>query len=98
SVSRDWSSDVCSSDLGVGVVLYTRENTDGGYIALIDLTAGTGKTLNTDNQSDVGFSGNDDIDGTFAQFQNIGVAGDYVYVPMTETGRASSREGAEIRV
>src|SRR5690606_38780483 len=71
---------------GVGVVLYTRENTDGGYIALIDVTAGTGKTLNTDNQSDVGFSGNDDIDGTFAQFQNIGVAGDYVYVPMTPNG------------
>lgn len=74
---------------GVGVVLYTRANVAGGYIAVIDLNAGTATKLNTDDETDIGFSGQREptITGTFSQFQHIGVAGDYVYVPMTPNGK-----------
>lgn len=78
---------------GVGVVLYTETGADGGYIALIDLKAGTATKLTTDNQTDAGFSGltaaqngGTALTGTFGQFQNIGVVGDNVYVPMTPNG------------
>lgn len=73
---------------GIGVVLYTRANVPGGYIAVIDLKAGTATKLSTENETDIGFSGqrNPTITGTFGQFQNIGVAGDYAYVPMTPNG------------
>lgn len=79
---------------GVAVVLYTESNVDGGFIALVDLTAKTATKLATDNQSDVGYSGRSAntaqgitaITGTFGQYQNIGVAGDFAYVPMTPNG------------
>lgn len=75
---------------GVGVVLFTEANVTGGYIALVDLGAKTATRLATDNQGDVGFSGRSTptpaITGTFGQFQNIGVAGDKIYVPMTPNG------------
>jgi hypothetical protein len=79
---------------GVGIVLYTETGVDGGYLALIDLNAGTATKLATDNQTDIGYSGRSAntsqgitaITGTFGQFQNIGVVGDNVYVPMTPNG------------
>ncbi|KGE14780.1 hypothetical protein [Sphingobacterium deserti] len=79
---------------GVAVVLYTEANVDGGFIALVDLTARTATKLQTENQTDIGFSGRSAnnaqgiaaITGTFGQYQNIGVAGDYAYVPMTPNG------------
>lgn len=71
---------------GIGIVLYTRENTAGGYIALIDLNSETATPLATEQQTDIGFSGEGEVTGTFGQFQNIGVAGDYAYIPMTPNG------------
>src|SRR5690606_108753 len=69
---------------GIGVVLYTRSNTDGGYLALIDLNAKTATKLATDLESDEALS------TTFGQYQNIGAAGDYVYVPLTPSGKDGS--------
>lgn len=79
---------------GVGIVLYNETNVNGGFIALIDLNAKTATKLTTDNQGDIGYSGRSAnvatgvtaITGTFGQFQNIGLAGDNVYVPMTPNG------------
>lgn len=79
---------------GVGIVLYTETSVTGGYLALIDLNAKTATKLTTEKQSDIGFSGRSAntatgvtaITGTFGQFQNIGVAGDNIYVPMTPNG------------
>lgn len=79
---------------GVGIVLYTEANVAGGYLALIDLNSKTATKLSTENQSDMGFSGRSAntaqgitaITGTFGQFQNIGVVGDNVYIPMTPNG------------
>jgi len=66
---------------GIGIVLYTESGVEGGYVALVDLNARTATKLTTDIQSDVDFS------TTFGQFQNIGVAGDNVYVPLTPSGK-----------
>ncbi len=81
---------------GIGIVLYTETGVAGGYIALVDLNARTATKLTTENQTDIGFSGRSannnvtpaipGITGTFGQFQHIGVAGDYAYVPMTPNG------------
>lgn len=79
---------------GKGLVLYTQTGVDGGYLALVDLNAKTATKLTTDNQTDIGFSGRSAntatgvtaITGTFSQFQNIGVAGDNFYVPMSPNG------------
>ncbi|PRD48961.1 hypothetical protein [Sphingobacterium haloxyli] len=79
---------------GIGLVLYTETNVDGGYIAVIDLNAKTATKLATDNQTDIGFSGRSAnqsagitaITGTFGQFQHIGVHGNNVYIPMTPNG------------
>ncbi|MDQ8003638.1 MAG: hypothetical protein REI64_02495 [Pedobacter sp.] len=79
---------------GIGLVLYTQTGVDGGYLALIDLNAKTATKLTTDDQTNIGFSGRSAntttgvtaITGTFSQFQNIGVAGDNFYVPMTPNG------------
>ncbi|RZM17923.1 MAG: hypothetical protein EOO88_42075 [Pedobacter sp.] len=79
---------------GVGLVLYTETGVNGGYLALVDLNAKTATKLATDNQTDIGFSGRSAntttgvtaITGTFSQFQNIGVAGDNFYVPMSPNG------------
>ncbi len=78
----------------IGLVLYTETGVDGGYLALIDLTANTAVKLATENQTNIGFSGRSAdkvtgvtaITGTFGQFQNIGVIGDLAYVPMTPNG------------
>ncbi|NGM60876.1 DUF4374 domain-containing protein [Sphingobacterium sp. SGG-5] len=79
---------------GVGVVLYTRTSTAGGYVALINLNDKTATKLNIENEADAGFSGltadqngGVELTGTFGQFQNIGVVGDYVYVPMSPNGK-----------
>ncbi len=78
---------------GVGLVLYTEAGVNGGYLALIDLTAKTATKLVTDNQTDSGYSGltaaqngGKVLTGTFGQFQNIGIIGDNFYVPMTPNG------------
>ena len=75
---------------GVGLVLYNETGVNGGYLALVDLTAKSATKLTTENQTDAGFSGltaaqngGKALTGTFGQFQNIGVAGDNFYVPMT---------------
>lgn len=66
---------------GIGVVLYTRGTADGGYVALVDLNNQTATKLTTDNETDETFS------TTFSQFQNIGADGDFVYVPLTPSGK-----------
>jgi hypothetical protein len=79
---------------GIGLVMYTETGVNGGYLALIDLNAKTATKLTTENQTDIGYSGRTantttgvtGITGTFSQFQNIGVAGDNFYVPMTPNG------------
>ncbi|RZK25956.1 MAG: hypothetical protein EOO43_04180 [Flavobacterium sp.] len=79
---------------GVGLVLYTQTGVDGGYLALIDLNTKSATRLTTEDQANIGFSGRSAntttgiaaITGTFSQFQNIGVAGDNFYVPMTPNG------------
>lgn len=72
---------------GIGIVLYTEAGVAGGYIALVDLNAKTATKLTTENQSDAGFSGGGGVTGTLSQFQNIGLAGDYAYVPLTPNGK-----------
>jgi hypothetical protein len=78
---------------GVGIVLYTETGVNGGYLALIDLNNDTATKLASDNESSTGYSGltaaqngGVALTGTFGQFQNIGVVGDNVYVPMTPNG------------
>lgn len=75
---------------GVGIVLYTQTGINGGFLALIDLNTRTATKLMIENEGDSGFSGlsaaqngGTAVTGTFSQFQNIGFAGDYAYVPMT---------------
>jgi hypothetical protein len=65
---------------GIGVVLYTRGTVVGGYVALVDLNAKTATKLTTDAEANAALS------STFEQYQNIGVNGDYVYVPLTPSG------------
>jgi len=60
---------------GNGVVLYKRDK-KGAYIALVDLNAKTATHLPTEQEADDNFS-------SIGQYQNIGAAGDYVYVPLT---------------
>lgn len=78
---------------GLGLVLYTETGVDGGYLALIDLNSNTATKLATDNQQSVGFSGLSAsqnagvaLTGSFGQFQNIGIIGTKLYVPMTPNG------------
>lgn len=78
---------------GIGIVLFTETNVRGGYLALIDLNAKTATRLTTENQTDPGFSGltaaqngGTALTGTFGQFQNIGLAGDNIYVPLSPNG------------
>jgi len=60
---------------GNGVVLYKRGG-KGAYLALVDLNAKTATHLATEVEADENFS-------SIGQYQNIGAAGDYVYVPLT---------------
>jgi len=69
---------------GIGVVLYTRGTVEGGYIALVDLNGKTATKITTDYEGDDAFS------ATLGQFQNIGAAGDYAYVPVTPSGKDGS--------
>lgn len=69
---------------GIGIVLYTRSTVDGGYIALVDLNGKTATKITTDYEGDDAFS------ATLGQFQNIGAAGDYAYVPVTPSGKDGS--------
>ncbi|PXY45264.1 hypothetical protein [Flavobacterium hydrophilum] len=66
---------------GVAVVLYTVTGTNGGYVALIDLNAKTATKLATDSEADTALA------TTFGQFQNIGLVGDNVYLPLTPSGK-----------
>ena len=66
---------------GVGVVLYTRKNTAGGYLALINLNDKTAVKLTTEVETDAALS------TTLGQFQNIGLVGDNVYLPLTPAGK-----------
>ncbi|MFD1616596.1 hypothetical protein [Gelatiniphilus marinus] len=67
---------------GIGVVLYTLANTDGGYVALIDLnTPSNSVKLATDVETDA------DLSSTLRQFQYIGLVGDTAYVPLTPAGK-----------
>ncbi|MCA5006790.1 hypothetical protein [Sphingobacterium bovistauri] len=78
----------------IGLVLYTVTGTDGGYLALVDLKAKTATKLTTEQETNIGFSGRSAntatgvtaMVGTFGQFQNIGVYGDNLYVPLTPNG------------
>ena len=78
---------------GIGIVLFTETGVQGGYLALIDLNTKTATRLTTENQNNSGYSGltaaqngGTALTGTFGQFQNIGLAGDNVYVPLTPNG------------
>lgn len=66
---------------GVAVALYTVTGTAGGYVALLDLNAKTATKLATDVETDAAMS------TTLGQFQNIGVVGDNVYLPLTPAGK-----------
>lgn len=66
---------------GVAVVLYTVTGTNGGYVALIDLNAKTATKLATDVETDTALT------TTLGQFQNIGLVGDNVYLPLTPAGK-----------
>ncbi|HTG66071.1 MAG TPA: DUF4374 domain-containing protein [Flavobacterium sp.] len=66
---------------GLAVVLYTH-SVDGGYVALVDLnTPANSVKLATEIEADV------DLESTLGQFQNIGVIGDNVYLPLTPSGK-----------
>ena len=65
---------------GVGIALFTETGVEGGYVALIDLNAKSATRLSTEIQSQKGLS------TTLGQFQNIGVVGDNVYLPLTPSG------------
>lgn len=62
---------------GKAFVLYDI-NGKGGYLALIDLNAKTATKIANDFEATLSFS----------QYQNVVVAGDYVYVPLTPMGEA----------
>jgi hypothetical protein len=66
---------------GIGVVLYTTTSIAGGYLAIINLNDKTATKLVTEIETDAALS------TTLGQFQNIGVVGDYAYVPLTPSGK-----------
>src|SRR5690606_39986548 len=88
--SRDWSSDVCSSDLELVTRLWEREQTDGDLAAVIDAlsdhAAGSFAAM-------LPFAAVV-LDGPHAR---VAVRGE-VTVQVTEIGRASCRERVEISV
>lgn len=65
---------------GIGVVLYTRTGTPGGFVALVDLNAKTATKVTTEVETQPGLA------TTLGQFQNIGVVGDNIYLPLTPSG------------
>lgn len=66
---------------GAAVVLYTIKDTPGGYVALVNLNAKTAVKLATEIETDAALS------NTLGQFQNIGLIGDNVYLPLTPAGK-----------
>jgi hypothetical protein len=66
---------------GLGVVLYTKSGSSGGYIALVNLNDLTATKLATDIEYDAALS------TTLGQFQNIGAIGNKVYLPLTPAGK-----------
>ena len=66
---------------GIAVALYTVTGNPGGYVALINLNDKTATKLTTEIETDAGLS------TTLGQFQNIGVIGDNVYLPLTPAGK-----------
>lgn len=65
---------------GIGIVLY-RQNGEGGHIAIIDLNTKSATKISTDLDSETEWG------STLSQYQNIGIAGDYAYVPLTPSGK-----------
>ncbi|MFC5682502.1 hypothetical protein ACYE2N_11935 [Flavobacterium sp. MAHUQ-51] len=65
---------------GIAVVLYTISGTNGGYIAVINLNDKTATKLATEIETNAG------LNTTLGQYQNIGVIGDNVYIPLTPAG------------
>lgn len=65
---------------GTAVVLYTISGTNGGYIALINLNDKTATKLATEIETNAG------LNTTLGQYQNIGLIGDKVYVPLSPAG------------
>ncbi len=63
---------------GIGLVLYDKGSGTGGYLALVDLNAKTATKISNDYEATLDFS----------QYQNICVADDYVYVPLTPPSEA----------
>lgn len=66
---------------GVAVVLYTTTSVAGGYVAIINLNDKTAVKLATEVETDAALS------TTLGQFQNIGLIGDNVYLPLTPAGK-----------
>lgn len=66
---------------GAAVVLYTVTGTPGGYVALVNLNDKSATKLATDIETDTALS------TTLGQFQNIGLVGDNVYLPLTPAGK-----------
>lgn len=62
---------------GKAVALYDIDS-KGGYIALLDLNAGTATKVANEFEEKLSFS----------QYQNLGVVGDYAYIPLTPMGEA----------
>lgn len=60
---------------GKAIVLYNIAG-NGGYLALIDLNSKTGVKIANDYEAQL----------DFGQYQNVAVAGDFVYVPLTPMG------------
>ncbi|GGH09787.1 hypothetical protein FAZ19_01690 [Sphingobacterium alkalisoli] len=67
---------------GKAIVLYHETDKSGGYIALVDLNAKTAKKLATEIEADTELN--------FGQHQNVGVVGDYAYIPLTPAGKAGN--------
>lgn len=66
---------------GAAVVLYTVKNVEGGYVALVNLNDKSAVKLVTEIETDAVLS------TTLGQFQNIGLVGDNVYLPLTPAGK-----------
>lgn len=66
---------------GIGVVLYRRGGS-GAHLALIDLNAKTATPITTDVQQ-----ADEDLSTAIGQYQNITTVGDYVYAPISPSGK-----------
>lgn len=62
---------------GKGILLYQQAGVTGGRVAIIDLNAKTAKRVITDEALE------SDANSDFGQHQNVGVVGDFAYLPLT---------------